>query len=190
MGTTTIKVTPKSKKELELIAMALLETKIPERHKKPGKLDLLDIFNNRLSDLFGFTMDINESLPDEIEGITDFKGKRLILSGTTHTKLEQDDPRARFTMAHEISHTVLHSHFFKGEKLYESSRAKRLNRGDLPAYEDAEWQADYCAAGLLMPYHHVISMLDKAADEYDLIRVFGVSYKAAQKRIRYVKQGF
>lgn len=54
-----------------------------------------------------------------------------------------DDPRHRFTIAHELGHYFIHD---------DITAFSRCGQNDsIPAYRDPEWQANVFAASLLMP---------------------------------------
>lgn len=60
--------------------------------------------------------------------------------------------RAKFTIAHEIGHFVMHHAF----NMLDFSRSNV--KGPLKIYEDPEWQADVFASELLMPYVQCLSL--------------------------------
>ena len=92
----------------------------------------------------------------------------IILRADTYDALcDVSDPkhcRARFTVAHEIGHLILHEGF-------------ALARGAVrhKHYEDSEWQADTFAAELLMPTFLVNAEIERAA----LCLPNGILYKSA-----------
>ena len=64
--------------------------------------------------------------------------------------------RDRYTVAHEISHQILHE-----------GLGVRLMREDVPhkAFEDSEWQANALAGEMLMPYDKIIDLDEEAVSE-------------------------
>jgi hypothetical protein len=88
--------------------------------------------------------------------------------------------RDRFTIAHELGHYFLHSR--QGEmKIY----AERYTPGTtLPV----EWEANWFAAGLLMPEEAVKECWEDFPAESYIASVFGVSVDAATYRIEYMKK--
>lgn len=102
--------------------------------------------------------------------------------GVTHTgrnvmKIREDtyvgaisgNPRDRFTLCHELGHFLLHT----------PDRVS-FARGEVPAYMDAEWQANTFAAELMAPYKLIRGM-----DVEEIMRECGMSYMAAS--IQYKK---
>ena len=80
------------------------------------------------------------------------------------------DHRARFTLAHEFGHYIMHR---------EQPAITRYR--DIPCREifrDSEWQANYFAGSLLAPTDQILNMNIK-----DITRIYGISRKAAQVRI-------
>lgn len=59
----------------------------------------------------------------------------------------QGTPRDRFTLCHELGHYLLH-------------QPERVSyaRGEVPAYQNPEWQANTFAAELMAPYHLIKDM--------------------------------
>ncbi|MGY4294618.1 hypothetical protein ACVWXN_002713 [Bradyrhizobium sp. i1.4.4] len=88
----------------------------------------------------------------------------------------RDEPRHRFTLAHEVGHAMMHV-----------GTLNRLptNLGNVPIYCDPEWQANRFAGALLMPRHLMAQC--KSVDE--ITRRFGVSREAAVARIKTLKLG-
>lgn len=86
----------------------------------------------------------------------------------------EDQPRHRFTVAHEVGHALMHI-----------GTLNRLPKstGKVPAYMDPEWQANRFAAALLMPRHLVRTCV--SVDE--IMQRFRVSRESAVLRIRTLK---
>ncbi|WP_019594108.1 ImmA/IrrE family metallo-endopeptidase [Thioalkalivibrio sp. ALM2T] len=112
--------------------------------------------------------------PDEARAWPD--EHHLEIREDVYDNLHQDDPRSRFTIAHEIGHLVLHP-------------GLSLARGKAPAthrhFEDSEWQADTFAAEFLMPVAIIQQCCSGVAD---IESVCGVSMHAAQIRHRAVSR--
>lgn len=96
--------------------------------------------------------------------------------GVTHTgkcvmKIREDvyvgavagNPRDRFTLCHELGHFLLHT----------PDRVS-FARGEIPAYMDAEWQANTFAAELMAPFD-----LINAMSVEEISKECGMSYTAA-----------
>jgi hypothetical protein len=110
----------------------------------------------------------------------------VILSEETYGGLEQDDPRARFSLCHELGHVRFHvPELMKLSRMPHTDTA--LLRGRVQphaAYEDTEWQANAFAAALLMPAA-ALRDLERAGRLNSGIvrREFGVSFTAAETRV-------
>ncbi len=94
---------------------------------------------------------------------------RILVSPGTYNLLGRDQPRARFTIAHEIGHSVLH--FW-------------LERRSLLQDRLCEREADSFAASLLMPRELIRKLMaSKNADPNWVAGSLRVSRSAAQRRI-------
>lgn len=78
-------------------------------------------------------------------------------------------PRNRFTLSHELGHFLLHT----------PDRVS-FARGKVPAYMNAEWQANTFAAELMAPYYLIYNMSVE-----EISRGCGMSYTAS--KIQYSK---
>ena len=115
-------------------------------------------------------------MPD-VEALTNPDAMTIILRADTYDALcDVSDPkhcRARFTVAHEIGHLILHEGF-------------ALARGAVrhKHYEDSEWQADTFSAELLMPSH-----MCKELSIQEIQAKFVVSYTAAKNKFETLSKG-
>ena len=131
---------------------------------------------------WGITYDIVDSteLPIGVEACC-FPEKAIVqLTLHTYESACLDNPRARFTVIHELGHLALsHTRTFHRES----------NQGlEIKAFEDSEWQANTFAAEFLMPADDIRRRGLRTAGE--LILEYHVSDMAAQKRIKLLhKQG-
>jgi hypothetical protein len=113
----------------------------------------------------------------------------LVLSEETYRGLEIDNPRDRFSLCHEIGHSVLHP--AKLMRLANMGKAQlaALYRGmvqPLPTYKDSEWQAEAFSAAFLMPADGLLA-LERERGGLTHQRVmdsFVVSAAAAETRLR------
>jgi hypothetical protein len=84
----------------------------------------------------------------DVEAVTDFQKRIVYIRESTYNKLGEDDGRARFTLAHECAHVILHTEHLL-QKLATAARAVDITQ--VPPYISPEWQANTFAAALLMP---------------------------------------
>lgn len=102
--------------------------------------------------------------------------KLIVIRHDVYEALQDDDPFARYTVAHEFAHIVL-------------DHAVTLHRnavlGQHKWWEDSEWQANNLAAELLMPVN-VVQKLD--ARPIYIQAACGVSGQAANYRIARLKE--
>lgn len=84
--------------------------------------------------------------------------------------------RARFTLAHELGHALMHSNIIPFARSLDDNHK---------IYEDSEWQADEFAGELLIPSNELKYKLD-VPDEF-LMEEYGISYNCLQTRKRKIK---
>lgn len=133
-----------------------------------------------------------DDLLDGVEGETRYDRKdrliEVVLSESTFENLESDQPRARFSLAHEIGHAVQHYEEITRRSKLPHYTAAALLRGQynyLRPFEDVEWQADAFGAALLMPAQSLWKLECAGQLSVDEIcRRFVVSTRAAAKRIQ------
>ncbi|WP_374340254.1 ImmA/IrrE family metallo-endopeptidase [Methyloversatilis sp.] len=129
---------------------------------------------DRLS-LCGLTYDVVESsdLPhQDVEACWDPGSVTMYIRNDVYDGLCSDEPRARFTVVHELGHALL-------------GHQRGINRAPLnrplKCYEDSEWQANQFAAEFLMPLPQIQSLGLNNARAIGLH--FNVSHQAATKRV-------
>ena len=132
----------------------------------------MDDFIDRLHN-FAIIYDVVEAreLPIGIEACCVPEQRLITLSAETYRKACEDDPRARFTVIHELGHILLaHTRTFH-----------RDSNTRIEAYEDSEWQANQFAGEFLMPLDHMNQENFCSAEQ--LIFAYQVSTPAAERRI-------
>ena len=174
-------VPPKSWSEIGLISLKLIQSTYPELLVQPAPIPLDHFFEFKMRGFLGFDYDIND-LPVGIEAAMDPQEKLVILSPETYENLIHGLARARFTLAHEIGHVILHARYLR-HRLLDGGNILKLNRGDIPAFRDPECQANAFAASFLMPTHHVDRMVQEGADILSLVETFEVSWESAEYRM-------
>ncbi|MFB6349447.1 ImmA/IrrE family metallo-endopeptidase [Moraxella sp. ZJ142] len=97
--------------------------------------------------------------------------KLMHIREDVYEALHGNDPRARFTIAHEFGHLFMH-------------KGVALNRGDgnHKTYEDSEWQANQFAAELLAPLKGCVGL---SIDE--IMTKYKISYQCAALRYKECK---
>ncbi|MCH4247574.1 MAG: ImmA/IrrE family metallo-endopeptidase [Acinetobacter populi] len=168
-----VKVAPLSKQSIKQKALLVREKLF--KLEPNQSIDLSRELEHKLH-LLGVLFDVLEveEMPD-VEALTNPDAMTIILRADTYDALcNIADPkhrRARFTVAHEIGHLILHEGF-------------ALARGAImhKHYEDSEWQADTFAAELLMPTASCIGLSIEEIQEQ-----FQVGYKAAKNKFNSLK---
>ena len=161
-------VSPRSGNEIALVA---------ERTRSSlgvtGPVFLPELVLESLS-IFGVTLDVIEDadseLPKGVEACWIPDTVELLIRESVYLAACDREPRAMFTVAHELGHLAL-------------GHRRTFNRGaaSCRVFEDSEWQANTFAAEFLMPlklirFHRVVT-------PEQMVRVFGVSQQAAETRI-------
>lgn len=155
------RVPPMGCAPLESIGEAFLGMCAPQCLKEAQALDVLHLLEYVLPQ---HGIHVTPATPDELdgrEGATDPDGSRDIeiliasnlwadlLAGGSHAN------RARATVAHELSHAILHVPVIRRRLTLQHSNPglllSRYRRGDLKPYEDPEWQAWTLAGAILLP---------------------------------------
>lgn len=96
----------------------------------------------------------------------------------TYQNACRDNPRARFTVLHELGHLVLcHTRAFNREPTTEHPH---------PVYEDSEWQANTFAAEFLMPADDIVNRNLFTPEE--ILLQYHVSVEAAQNRVKSLRK--
>lgn len=181
------RVPPTSWANLEHKAEEVRRKVAPESLLSPCSIDLANLFEFELKRLYGYDYQIKD-MPSGIEAMTLCNSKNIILSSETYDGLHDGDGRARFTVAHELGHIIIHAPYLcQSTSGRQYSTGVRLNRSSLAPYEDPEVQANVFAARFLMPTNQVIIMLKAGANEYKIATTFGVSVEAARYCIQKLK---
>jgi hypothetical protein len=138
----------------------------------------------------GLTYGVEQELPDGALAAATYSEAAdeisILLSDASYRDLERDGGRARFSVAHEIGHAVLHA-----EKLIEITRIDHNRRIMLrsdskatPVYKDSEWQANKFGAAILMPAPGLEFLLLRGSlNTSALQEMYGVSTICAKRRI-------
>tara|TARA_R110002110_G_scaffold91244_13_gene237229 strand:+ start:220 stop:939 length:720 start_codon:yes stop_codon:yes gene_type:complete len=152
----------------------------------------------------------------DVEGFTDFFPDRLPVVRIDSRLAENPrrERRLRMTLAHEYGHVLLHAPLWRKDAITDGvtmvsgqpaalsglAMTPELPVDRQPGRHDVdwmEWQANYAAGALLMPYHAVADLLneinhsaDQTAEDHDRVLIAGVtghfivSWSAATVRLR------
>lgn len=88
--------------------------------------------------------------PEEMQdtyGTTNTGSNKMCIRSDVYEGAIKGDPRDRFTLCHEVGHYFLHQ-----------PGSISFARGNVPRYQDPEWQANTFAGELLAPYDLVKNM--------------------------------
>lgn len=135
-----------------------------------------------------------EEIPEEARTYFDRNTNRFVIAlrEDVYIGLCVNDPRARFTLCHEVGHLTLHSR----EVVHIARSPAALTRVQHEVFRDTEWQADVYAGALLMPaagvaeFERISAGFGERIDARFLHEQFDVSYAAAETRLRILRGRF
>lgn len=144
--------------------------------------------------LYALDYDVQD-YPVEVEAMTRYVASTgqicVTLSSRTYHRLEQDDPRALFTTLHEGGHAILHCvELVRMGTLPHLAQALQRSRLAHEVFEDSEWQADAFASRFAVTTESLVQLaVSGELHPHVLVRRFGISYSAAEHRIRLYREG-
>lgn len=156
--------------ELEAICnkpvIEFLQNRYGEKYTYPISTDDLLRIIERHADL-----DLYANLGDGIEGVTDFSLEKPEIKIAEHLSEESASNRFRATLAHELSHVIVHKSLFNDKKmqftldLIDESPLRSMTYRDSHAEENSldwlEWQAWYATGAILIPKDDLIQRIQK-----------------------------
>jgi Zn-dependent peptidase ImmA (M78 family) len=143
------KVTPRSAKDIEAVALAWRDTLGVPNEWAPDMVRIVECELPRLIPAFALLVRADAEMGDA-EAYAEFNPPHIAVRDSVYRLASQHDGRGRMTFAHELGHLVMHP-----------GAAKLRTEGghvvrELKAYESAEWQAKKFASLFLMPKHIAI----------------------------------
>ncbi len=190
----------RSYREIEGIAQSI------RRHLGVGPSACFDAHGFFEFKLDEFILDADGREIPMVHGVSEMKSEALtrwdvdasrleiLLSEDWYQQLCDGHPRARYSVAHEFGHTVLHTNqLIRLAELNVASQVA-MHRGgsDHPPYMDTEWQANAFASALLMPACGIRDLEEQfglPATPRLLAATFGVSSEAASYRLEVYSNG-
>lgn len=166
MSSKGFRVPPRSRAEILAAASALRRCFVPD---DVLFFDIVRVLENAIPIAFPeFELIVkqNEDLPNE-QAISFPDEKRIFVREDVYNAAVSGNGRARFTMAHELGHIVLHAGI---PAMY----ARSKKGSELRPYEDSEWQANVFGGEILAPTHIIKDM-----SVFEIMHECGVSYTAA-----------
>ena len=125
--------------------------------------------------------DILENDVPDSRKVEDFGDFAIFLSSLTSPQ------RDRFTVAHELGHYLLHFPRVRKSAPESGMIATRWVDESNDGLVRAEWEANWFAAGFLMPEGEFLKRLDDSSSIDQVASYFGVSKAAAEVRARNLK---
>jgi IrrE N-terminal-like domain len=135
--------------------------------------NLLDVLS--VKDIIEYKVVNNKSLGTDLAGNTNSDGL-ILLPEDTYNQACNGNVFARFTIAHEIGHSVLHRGQINFARYKSTSKSHK-------SYEDSEWQANEFAGQFLAPISHI----DYQDNISTIMSKFGVGKITAKIRMERFK---
>lgn len=169
-----VQVPARSKEEINGLANAFrLRFARNDLSQKLDIVELIEVTLPRITNLkFEFEI-IDKETMGKAEAAMAPDMMRMFIREDVYERLHENDARARFTIAHEIGHFVLH----------DGVALTRSNNNQHEVFRDSEWQADCFAAELLAP----IEACKRHSTIKSIMDNFGVSRSCAKIRFNEIK---
>ncbi len=185
---------PKSGAGIDLEAQRLIAKIQPDALNTPSSFDIESFFDVDFQRLTGINPDYRQ-LPHGIHGFTDSDKMECVISAELmDSNVKRDVYFARSTMAHEVSHAIIHVPEFRLKKallrsIHDDNHAnlKMYRQGDIPIYKNPEWQAWRHAGALLMPESTFRKLVAEGANAREMADIFEVNPAFVKTRARALK---
>lgn len=147
-----------------------------------GEIDVVGLLEHGL---YALSLSNTNAISYEIVEDTDlpdaeaktFPDKTILIRESVYNKAAEGDGRSRFTIAHEIFHSLAHCNQIS---------LCRASTFQTPAYKDSEWQANTFAGNLLFP-DELVEKYENYSDE-DVALYLGISVSCVRvRRMQYHK---
>lgn len=144
----------------------------------------------KIDDEIGIDCQVMSMRPEGITKYLEEESKVLVVvSESTLSRLEADDPRGLFTLGHEIGHAVLHARDLIRMGAMSTDEVALARERTYKVYCDSEWQANTFAAELIMPHAGVVALAKgRRLRADDLERKFNASHSAAELRLKKLRE--
>ena len=182
-------VKPLSRAAIDKWGCSIIEQHCPRLNEQLGHFPLLDFLDIVLPGHYRVDTGI-EDLPVGVHGLSLLPNK-LIIDPEIYARIDEGEPQARFTGAHEITHVLQHIPQINA-RCEVSGSIQLYRREQIVPYRDPEWQANCGAAALLMPAISFWRFFGARLDDVDpaeIAAAFGVSYSAAGHRLSHARSG-
>ena len=157
-------VRPRSGQTIERAAFNIVADFSPTTLSAEVSFPVFEFCEFALEDATGVVFGV-EDLPPGVEGR--FEGNSLIIDSNVYEEAQEHDGRARFTLAHEVGHCVLHASELRTLNHPSQSFVQLHRRKSIPAYRDPEWQANRFAGALLMPWQAVLAIDEEEQTSFE-----------------------
>jgi hypothetical protein len=163
----------------EYIASIALDWRVEAGHRNSPDFNIVrficDVLKKRWTKKGTLQIRFFDSNSDEDLAYVTFQPLTLHVDREIWRVAELGDPLARFILAHEVGHIILHDHHAKAFSPFEPGK-KRRTINEI----SAEWQANTFAEYLLLPDHIVGAFYDST----ELAKWCSVERKLAEERMQ------
>ena len=159
------KARPTSRRELANIAQKLRRLLCVEQDLYFPIIEFIELVLPKIDKEFDLEIVETSELPPNTYALTYPDDKIIKIRADVYYGACANQGRARFTIAHELCHYLLHD---------EENISFARSKSDIPKYMDPEWQANTFAAELLAPGY-----LIKGMNVEDITEKCRISYQCA-----------
>jgi hypothetical protein len=182
-------VEPMSYRQIHALALQVVRKHNPQLLNDPSPFPVASFWEFDLQEHYGVVTGVGGLIPDGVEGLTtaerEDRRTTILVPEDVYGDLLDDQPRARFTVAHEVGHAILHAQQMHAT----GARPTMYRRSAVVAYRDPEWQANAFGAALLAPAPAVLTAVRRWGFDIDrLAAVFGMSTSAMDVRLRILRK--
>lgn len=165
------KATPTSRADLANITNRLRKIMGMENTLYFPIIQTIELILPRVDEKFDYLIVEENELPPDTYALTYPDESLMLIRKDVYDNVCEDQGRARFTLAHEFCHYLLHD---------EANISFARSTNEIPAYVDPEWQANTFAAELLIP-----KKLIKGLSIEEIMIKCGVSKQCAEIQMKY-----
>lgn len=187
-------VAPRSYAEIERCATdwaSCVATRDVRRGRAVDLVGCLEAFSERFEEREGQLLRFDTAYGDAPEGSVQLVDGSVVvkLRSDVWDRVRSHEPRARFTLAHELGHAAQHAKDLRAHTvMFRDEMVTPVMRANVPIYRSAEYQANAWASCFLLSTPALDVYFSSADDDdedesLDVARHFQVSQRAAEYRL-------
>lgn len=192
MGPKVLMASPRSRNEIENIALGLIRKYQPDAEHNPQKFEIDDFFQFELEDIIpGLVCRVDSDLPQGVAGYTDSETLECVVSDRLFENTTESGNYYRYsTTAHECGHALLHINEFRKKKeilrslTNKGAQLRFYRQESVPTFRNPEWQAWAFAQAILIPASALNKAIATGKTRFELSRLFQVNEVFVDTRFR------